>query len=54
MKTLNDWETLNQIHRLLDGTEWDSDTMSQVAELVEASGRKIGDPNDPVNGRLST
>ena len=47
----DDTTTLNQIHRILNGTEWDSDTMSQVAELVELSGRHIADPND--NGRLS-
>ena len=49
----NDTTTLNKIHKILDGTEWDSETIERVAELVEASGRKIGDPNDPENGRLT-
>ena len=52
----SDTTTLTRIHGILDGTEWDSDTMSQVAELVVASGRPIGDPSDtdgtPTDGRL--
>ncbi len=56
LPNVNDTERMNQIHRLLNGTEWDSDTMSQVAELVIASGRPIGDPTDadgtPTDGRL--
>ena len=46
----DDTTTLNQIHRILNGTEWDSETIEKVAALIEASGRHIADPND--NGRL--
>lgn len=32
---------LDAIQRLMDGQEWDSDTMTSVAEIVRSTGRKI-------------
>ena len=55
MRNSTNAAVLDEIQKLLDGTEWDSDTMSQVAELVAASGRPIRDPSDadgPTDGRL--
>ena len=40
-------EIITRIHRLLDGEEWDSSTMSAVAELLTDNGYTIRDPNDP-------
>lgn len=38
-------ETLARIHRILDGVEWDAGTIELVAEVVEAAGYKIREPD---------
>ena len=43
-----DTEAIDQIHRLLDGEEWESQTLEDIARLVELTGRIIRDPNDEV------
>ena len=43
-----DTEAIDQIHRLLDGEEWESQTLEDIARLVELTGRIIRDPNDKV------
>ena len=42
----SDPEALDAIARLLSGQEWNSDTASQVAEIVSATGRTITEPNE--------
>lgn len=39
-------EVINRIHTLLDGEEWGSETMSEVAEVITDYGLTIRDPND--------
>ena len=39
-----DLEALEDIHKLLDGTEWDTDTLLAIAEIVRETGRKIREP----------
>ena len=43
-----DTEAIDQIHRLLDGEEWEPQTLEDIARLVELTGRIIRDPNDEV------
>ena len=43
-----DTEAIDQIHRLLDREEWESQTLEDIARLVELTGRIIRDPNDEV------
>ncbi len=45
-ETLTDTQAMIEIHLLLDRTEWDSETIALVAEIVKATGREIRDPND--------
>ena len=40
-----DLEALNDIHVLLDGKEWGSDTLEQIAEVIRATGREILEPD---------
>lgn len=40
-----DLEALNDIHSLLDGTEWDSDTLEQIADILRETGREIREPD---------
>jgi hypothetical protein len=44
--TISDCDALNRIQELLDGSEWDSETMDNVAHAVRATGREIRDPAD--------
>ena len=44
----SDPEALDAIARLLSGQEWSSDTASQVAEIVSATGRTITEPNEDI------
>lgn len=37
---------LRAIARLLDGTEWEPETLEQIAEIVRAAGFEIRDPDD--------
>jgi hypothetical protein len=41
-----DKEALDRIAAMLDGTEWDSDTMSRVADIVMSTGRTVRDPSE--------
>ena len=41
-----DTTAMDNIHRLLDGREWDSDTIAAVAEIVQQSGRDIRDAGE--------
>ena len=36
-------EALDQIRDLLDGQEWDAETLNHVAEIVRETGREIRD-----------
>ena len=38
-----DLEALNDIHELLDGKEWDSDTLNNIAEIIRETGREVRD-----------
>ena len=33
-----------QIHKVMDGQEWNSDTLSDIAEILTSNGYKIGAP----------
>ncbi len=44
-------EALDRIHRLMDGTEWDSDTTSAIGEIITGLGFKIRDCNEPEPAR---
>ena len=43
---MRDVEALDAIAALLDGTEWDSETLSAIAEQVLTTGRTIRDLED--------
>ena len=43
MHVRTDSEALDELAELLDGQEWDSDTMAAVAGIVRATGREVGD-----------
>jgi hypothetical protein len=38
---LTDKEALDLLRELLSGQEWDSDTTSEVARIVRATGRRV-------------
>lgn len=40
---MNPDEYLDRIAKLLNGQEWDSDTMSAIAEIIRESGREVKD-----------
>lgn len=40
-----DLEALNEIHTILDGKEWGSDTLEDIAEVIRGTGREIREPN---------
>lgn len=40
-----DLEALNDIHSLLDGTEWGSETLDQIADILRETGREIREPD---------
>ena len=42
-----DAEALNQIASLLDGTEWDAGTGSEIAAIVRTTGRQVRDTTEP-------
>ena len=46
MNKLTDEEAMDQIHSLMDGEEWDADTLDGIAEIVQKTGRAIGDCNE--------
>jgi hypothetical protein len=37
---------LNEIHAVLDGAEWDSDTPDLIAEIIKGLGYKIRSPDE--------
>ena len=45
MTTKTDTQAMDEIHALLDGTEWDTETIEHVAEIVGRTGRKIREPD---------
>jgi hypothetical protein len=40
-----DLEALKDIHALLDGKEWGTDTLEQIAEILRETGREIREPD---------
>lgn len=40
-----DIQALNDIHALLDGTEWSNETLEQIAEILRESGREVREPD---------
>ena len=40
-----DHKAMDEIHALLDGTEWDADTLEAVADVVRRSGRSVDEPH---------
>lgn len=51
MGYLDDKTAMDRICALLDGTEWDSDTASDIADIVQFTGRNVRDPeyvDDPI------
>ena len=44
---MTDTETLDAIHRAMDGNEWDSDLWDVVADLILETGRPAFAPPDP-------
>jgi hypothetical protein len=40
-----DLDALKDIHQLLDGKEWGSDTLEQIAEVIRETGREIREPD---------
>lgn len=41
-----DADALDDIARVLDGTEWSADTAPAIAEIIGATGRTVRDPDD--------
>lgn len=44
-ETRRDLEALNDIHALLDGTEWGTETLDQIADILRETGREIREPD---------
>ena len=40
----SDRDALNYIAELMDGKEWNSDTLDEIAETVRMTGREINEP----------
>lgn len=45
-EAMTDHELLLAIHALLDGKDWTSDTLGEIAALLDAAGYPIRDVND--------
>ena len=43
---MTDKQAIEAIHAILDGTEWEPQTLDDIAEVVLATGREIRDPNE--------
>jgi hypothetical protein len=43
---MNDHQAMRAIHREMDGTEWDSGTMSAIANILDQAGYRLRDLND--------
>jgi hypothetical protein len=43
---MSDREAMDYIHDILDGREWDSDTLSEVVEILRETGRDVRDLGD--------
>jgi uncharacterized FlgJ-related protein len=43
--TRRDIEALEAIHKLLDGTEWGTHTLEEIADIIQETGREIRDCN---------
>lgn len=43
---MNDTHAMDEIAKLMSGTEWDSDTTEAIAQIVRLTGRIIADPDD--------
>jgi hypothetical protein len=43
---MGDVDLLMAIQELLDGVEWDSDTLEDIATLLNDNGYQVRDPND--------
>lgn len=43
-KPISDKSAMDQIHELMDGNEWNADTLDRIAELVRFTGRAILEP----------
>jgi hypothetical protein len=43
---MNDNEILLAIQELMDGVEWDSDTLTEIARLLTENGYRIRDSNE--------
>lgn len=39
----DDRRTLDRIATLLDGAEWNSETCSEVADVIRSTGRRVGE-----------
>ena len=50
LKANEDRATLERIHGIMDGVEWDSETIDLVAQAMRHAGYSISHPDDP--GRL--
>lgn len=43
---MTDHDAMLAIQELLDGTEWNSDTLNDIAVIVSAAGYRVRDLND--------
>ena len=44
MTAEDDRRAMDAIHEVMDGVEWDADTLDAIAKIVERSGRAIREP----------
>lgn len=42
----NQSDALDAIHAVMDGKEWDSETLEQIAAILTAAGYVIREPDD--------
>jgi hypothetical protein len=47
LSTVAERDALDQIAALLDGAEWDADTVDEIARIVRGTGREIRDSSQP-------
>lgn len=44
--TRDDTLAMNRIYEIIDGTEWHANTLEEIADVVQATGRKIREPDE--------
>lgn len=49
IRQITDQEAMSKIHQLMNGTEWDSQTLDDIAGVVQQTGRGIDPPREEIS-----